>query len=416
MAESLFPRCDNTGSGRIITPPFAVLCAAAFAEFLGVGMVIPVLPRFVINDLSRSSFDVGLAVGIFAVGALACRPKAGQWGDERGRRPLIVTGLLLTAAASAGVGLLPNFSMLLLLRIVAGVGQALFFIGSATTAADIAPEERRGEALSLFSLPVYLGLGLGPAIGEAILHADGAAWAFVVAGGTPLLALLLTPWLAEAPPASRSAVDAGGTSARWVHPAALAPGIVMLLGLVGFIGFQAYLPLYADDIHLRNVQVVFLTYAVLVMLTRVAGAKVPDRLGSKRTAAYANVLIGSGLAFVASVPHPWAVYAGVVPLAVGMAMQYPALIALALSGPPEQERARVVSTFSAFFDVAQVTGGLILGAAASGLGNRAVFAGGAISAAFALAVLVGVPRARRPLWRAARVFAQPEAWAPPGAE
>jgi MFS family permease len=404
---------------RIITRPFVLLCLAAFAEFLGVGMVIPVLPRFVVDDLSRSTFDVGLSVGIFAVGALACRPKAGRWGDERGRRPLITVGVLLTAVATAGIGLFPNFVVLLALRVVTGVGQALFFIGAATTAADLAPEERRGEALSLFSLPVYLGLGLGPAVGEVILHAHGAGAAFVVAGVLAGAGMVLVPFLPD--------VRAAGTpssgelpSPRWVHPAALAPGVVMLLGLVGFIGFQAYLPLYADDIHLHNVQVVFLLYAVLVMVTRVAGAQVPDRLGSKRTAAYANMLIGSGLAFIALVPQVWAVYVGVVPLALGMAMQYPALIALALSGPPEHERARVISTFSAFFDVAQVTGGLILGAAASGFGNRAVFAGGGISAGLAILVLVGVPGrrmlGRRRSWRATRVLAEPDVWAPPGAE
>jgi hypothetical protein len=66
--------------------------------------------------------------------------------------------------------------------------------------------------------------------------------------------------------------------------------------------------------------------------------------------------------------------------------------------------------------VAQVTGGLILGAAASGFGNRAVFAGGAISAGLAISVLVGVPHRRRRPWRPAPVYAQPETWAPPGAE
>jgi MFS family permease len=190
-------RSDTGPSARIITRAFVLLCVAALVEFLGVGMVIPVLPRFVVDDLSHSTFDVGLAVGIFAVGALACRPKAGQWGDERGRRPLITAGMALTAVATAGVGLLPTFWVLLALRIVTGTGQALFFIGAATTAADLAPEERRGEALSLFSLPVYLGLGVGPAIGELILHAHGAAPAFIVAGALAGAGLLLVPFLAD---------------------------------------------------------------------------------------------------------------------------------------------------------------------------------------------------------------------------
>ena len=48
--------------------------------------------------------------------------------------------------------------------------------------ADIAPPERRGQALSWFSVTAYLGQGIGPAIGESIASAAGRPWAFSAAG------------------------------------------------------------------------------------------------------------------------------------------------------------------------------------------------------------------------------------------
>src|SRR5438034_8431619 len=93
-------KVERDRAAPLLTRPFMLLGLAAFVEFLSVGMVIPVLPRFVVGDLHRGTFAVGLSVGIFALGALACRPRAGRWGDERGRRPLIVVGLVLTAIAN----------------------------------------------------------------------------------------------------------------------------------------------------------------------------------------------------------------------------------------------------------------------------------------------------------------------------
>ena len=63
----------------------------------------------------------------------------------------------------------------MLIRLVTGVGDALFFTGSATLVADMAPPERRGQALSYFSITAYLGQGLGPTLGESVASGVGSS-------------------------------------------------------------------------------------------------------------------------------------------------------------------------------------------------------------------------------------------------
>ena len=48
------------------------------------------------------------------------------------------------------------------IRLVAGAAEATFVVGAYTVIADIAPEDRRGEALSLVTLASYIGLTIGP--------------------------------------------------------------------------------------------------------------------------------------------------------------------------------------------------------------------------------------------------------------
>jgi len=389
---------------------FPVLCLVALAEFAGVGITIPALPRFVSADLGLGDLAVGFAVGVFAVGALGIRPLAGHWGDAHGRRLLVVAGMLVTAIPTALTGLTETFALLIALRILTGVGQALFFVGAATLAADLAEPDRRGAALSLFSLPIYVGLGVGPALGEYLFAQHGADIAFLVAGLLPAAALLLSPLLPDHRPAGRGQPRARGPL---LHPAAFGPGVVILLGLLGFIGYQAYLPLYSDQIGLGRPELVFLMYSAIVIAVRTVGARLPDVLGAARTGTMAGVALVIGLSTVALVPHPTAVYAGTAVLAVGMALQYPALMSLAVSRAPEEERARVVSTFSGFFDLAQAGGGAVLGAAAAAFGYQAAFGCGALAALSG--VLVLRLRVTRPS-RDVDVRDEPEAYLPPGAD
>jgi MFS family permease len=387
---------------------FPLLCLAAFAEFVGVGITIPVLPRFVRDDLAMGDLAVGLLVGIFAVGALGIRPLAGRWGDRHGRRPLVIAGLAITSVPTGLVGLCHQYGLVLGLRVVTGVGQALFFVGAATLAADLAEPGRRGAALSIFSLPIYVGLGVGPAIGEYLYGAHGAGITFAVAGSLPLLGLALAPVLPDHRPSAGE-----GAAGGWFHPAAFGPGVVILLGLLGFVGLQAYLPLYSDQIGLDRPELVFLLYAGIVVGVRTLGAGLPDRLGAGRAGTIANILLAAGLGTVSLLPYPPAVFAGVGVLAVGMALQYPALMSLAVGRAPEEQRARVVSTFSGFFDLAQAGGGALLGAAAAAFGYRAAFGCGALAALVGLTVLR--LRVARPV-RAADVRGEPAAYLPEGAE
>jgi predicted MFS family arabinose efflux permease len=407
---------------------FPLLCLAAFAEFVGVGITIPALPRMISEDLRLGDLAVGVAVGVFAIGALGIRPFAGRWGDTRGRRPLVIAGLLITAVPTAATGLGQHYGVLLALRVATGVGQALFFVGGATLAADLARPGRRGAALSVFSLPIYLGLGVGPAVGEYLFARHGAGLAFLVAGGLPVLALALAPLLPDHRPdqprpdqprpdqprrGQRRRGQAAPAKGPLLHPAALGPGVVILLGLLGFIGFQAYLPLYADQIGLDRPELVFLLYSGIVIAVRTVGASVPDRLGAARTGTVASLALATGLATVTAVPRPAAVFIGTAVLAFGMALQYPALMSLAVGRAREQERAQVVSTFSGFFDLAQAGGGAVLGVAAAAAGYRAAFGCGALSALLGLLVLrLHVTRPGR----AVPVHDEPDAYLPPGAD
>lgn len=228
---------------RLITRPFVSVTITAFVFFFYIGIVLVTIPRFIEDELGAGEFGVGLAVATFAAAAIVARPFLGRLIERFGRRALMMAGALVAAAAGALLGLSTELWHVLVLRAFMGLGEAALFVGAATLIADLSPPHRRAEAASYFSVAVYGGIGLGPAIGEWVLADDRYALTFLVAAGFSALAAVTV--LGVPKRVDRSSVPAtADEKPPLFHRAALWPGVVLASGIAAFSVFAAFLPDY----------------------------------------------------------------------------------------------------------------------------------------------------------------------------
>lgn len=357
---------------RLVTGSFAVITLAALAYFTAIGMSLPTLPRMVEDDLGGGGLAVGVTAGALAVTAALLRPWVGRTGDRSGRRVLVVGGGTVAAVALLGHGLAADVPQLVLARLVMGGGEAMFFVGAATAVQDLAPDARRGEAASYFSVAIWGGTGIGPFLAEVLRDAHGTDAVWWTAAALCAIGALLG-----------LAVPGGGsgqapTSTRLVHPAALAPGVVLLLAVTGLGAFQTFVALHVDDLGMHDAAGVFLLYSAVVLVVRVAGARAADVFGGRRVAGAGIALGAVGLALIALATTPAGLYAGTAVMALGLAPVYPALFSLVIGATPDNERTAAVATFTLFFDLSQGLGLPLLGLVAALGGERAAFGAGAV--------------------------------------
>jgi len=368
----------------LISAPFVIVTFATLAFFVFVGIAVSTLPRFIEDELGGDGLAVGVNLAVFSIAAIAARPMIARIGDRYGRRFLMVGGALLAGAAIATTAFVHSLATLLPLRAISGVGEAALFVGAATLIADLSPSERRAEGASYFSLAVFGGLGIGPVVGEVVLGNDRYRAVYLVASLFCVAAALIA---LRAPNRVAGVVTAPVDSeARGFHRAALLPGLVLACGIGGFAAFNAFLPTHAEALGMPA-SVPFLVYSVLCLSLRVVGARLPERLGLGNALMAALVGISGGLLLLALLDHPSGVYLGTAVLAFGMALLYPSLMAFAVNSVTEPERARVLASFTMFFEVGTVVGGLLLGSVARFGGEQGAFAGGAILAASGIWVL-----------------------------
>jgi MFS family permease len=359
----------------MLTARFGVVTAATFAYFLGLGSLLPTLPTYVEDVLGGDGLAVGVVVGSFAVAAAIVRPWAGRIGDRFGRRVLLSGGALLVGVTTLAYTLVDAVPALVALRLFTGLGEAAVFVGAATATQDMAPPDRRGEAASYFSVALYSGLALGPALGERLADSGDYHRVWFVAGSAALLAALLGLWTP-----SGASPDAPRPT-KLLHRAALGPGLVLMLGLIPFTGFSAFLALYGPDVGMADTGPVFFVYAGTVLAIRIVGAKLPDRLGWRRASTIALVSVTLGVLVIAVWPAVAAIWFAAIALGIGMSLLYPALFSAALHEVPDHERSQAVGTFSLFFDLAQGVGAPLLGLVVALSSERGAFAAAGIIAA-----------------------------------
>jgi MFS family permease len=391
----------NARSDRLFSPAFIALTLSELAYFTAAGLVLGVTPFFVAGPVGSDEAGLGLVAASFGVTTLLLRPYAGRLSDRRGRRPLLVAGAMLAAVSLLAHPLTSDLTALVGLRLALGVGEALFFVAGFAALADLAPPGRAGEALSYNSLALYVGVALGPIIGQLLVDAGGFAAAWIGGSVLSLAAALLAMRLPEALARPALVAPAEDEPVPILHRAALRPGVALATGVAAMSGFLLLAGPHAERTGLDAWSLTFLLFGGIVVVVRLAFAKLPDRVPPMRlgAAALATAAVGLGIASVA--PAIVGLIVGTVGLAVGVAFMTPALFAATFARVAPSERGAAAGTATLFIDLGFSGGPLLVGLLAARAGIPAAFAvAGMIALAGALATLG--PPSRRTIPRRVR--------------
>ncbi|MCM3602804.1 multidrug efflux MFS transporter NorA [Robertmurraya korlensis] len=219
-----------------------------FIAFLGIGLVIPVLPTLM-NELGITGTTVGYLTAAFAIAQLVVSPMAGKAADQFGRKKMIIIGLFIFGASEFLFGMGKEIEILFISRMLGGVSAA--FIMPAVTAfiADITNLETRPKALGYMSAAISTGFIIGPGIG-GFLAEFGTRIPFFFAGGLGALAAVLSIFLLSEP--DRSEVHneketEGQVSVKRIFaPKYSYAFLLIFITSFGLAAFESFFSLFVD--------------------------------------------------------------------------------------------------------------------------------------------------------------------------
>jgi len=376
---------------RLLTRAFVRIWLATLGAFTTFGMVVLTLPLYTKDELSRGSIGVGVAIGAGSLTSMLSSPLSGRLGDRRGRRPLLLAGGAVMLVCYLALALNPGLGAIVGIRLLAGAAEATFVVGAYTAVADIAPEARRGEAMSLVTLASYIGLTIGPVLADLVLGGHRFAAVWFVAAGLIFGSIVMIATFHETRPEAEEHASPG-----WLPPrGAVLPGLLVLLGLLGFGGFAAFAALYARDLGIDRPGLVFALFGGVISLVRAFGRRIPDTLGARRTLVVSFITLASGLATIGAWQSTTGLLLGTVIFGAGQALTYPSAMLLAMEATSTADRSATVGSVGAFVDVAIGLGAVMLGGVAAVAGYGGAFLVAAAVALSGLAVLVPLRPSRR---------------------
>jgi predicted MFS family arabinose efflux permease len=351
-----------------VTAQFMALALAELAYFTADGIAILALPLHVTGPLGGSEAGAGLAFGAFAVTALVARPFAGRLTDSWGRLPLMMVGAGIAAVGLALTAYAGGLATVVGLRLLLGLGEAAFFVAAMAALADLAPPSRMGEALSYNSLGLYLGLTLGPPLGERLIDLGGFRAAWLGAATLAAAAVLLARRVGETRD-PRAEPGPGGL----LHVPAIAPGIGFLTSIVAMGGFLAFAALHAEESGLADASLPLVVYGGTVVVGRIAFGRYVDRVPPLPLAAAALGTMGLGMLLLTFVSTPFGVLAGSALTASGIVFSTPAFFSAIFATASPAQRGTASGAASIALDVGLAGGPLMVGLVAEQQGMTGAF-------------------------------------------
>jgi len=252
---------------------------------------------------------------------------------------------------------------------------------------DVAPDNRRAQALGYLSSGIWGGLSIGPAIGQ-VLGSMSSVAVFLTVSSLAVMAIVFV-MDEEARPHQHS-------PSRWFPPPVLLPGILLGLGNVTYAAMAGFLVLLLPH-RGHGAAWAFPAFAAAVLFGRAVFGGLPDRMGPRGTAA--QLVRGLCVPRGGLDRHPGR-HNSVLALpaaslvGLGYAFPWPALATVVVGQVPVAERAAALGALNAFYDLFVAASSAIAGAAAGQWGLTAPFwmALACVGSAAALVVISGIGR------------------------
>lgn len=344
---------------KIFSKDFALIWFANFFVFLGFQMTLPTIPVF-INDLGGSDQLIGIVVGVFTFSALLIRPYVGHALESKGRGYVYIFGLFLFVLSVGSFGFLSIMWLIIMMRIVQGIGWGYSTTASGTIATDLIPPKRRGEGMGYFGLSGNFALAVGPALGLTLAHTINFTALFLICATLGFISLLLALNI------EYKKVDASPNKTRparfdVIEKSAIHPSIILFFITSTFGGITSFLPLYAAEKDIAGIQLYFISYALFLILSRVFAGRIYDVKGDLYVVPPGIVLTFIAMILLSWLPNTLTMVVAGALFGFGFGAVQPALQAWAVDQAPGNRKGMANATFFSFFDLGVGVGAMLFG-------------------------------------------------------
>ena len=398
---------------RVYTRSFMLLFFMEFTIFVTFYMLLPTVPLY-IKELGGSNSTVGLVIGIAGPIAAFGVPLYGLGVDRWSRKGMAILGLAINVIGALIMVIVVSPLAMLVPTILRRVGSGATGAATRTLILDIAPPNRRGEAMTNFATSHNIAIAFGPAMGLWIYNDFGSTELFITCA-TVMAGASLFLWPVAGRPHAEgqrsggrpqsSSLPEGDVEQRketWVDrlivPEALVPGITVLLIAAAYLATTTFVSILGEEREIPNYEWFFVVYAVVVISGRLLTGRVSDTYG-RAIILLPSLTLTVGCMITLAFTHSTIGFlAAAFMLGLGFGTGQPMLQALAADWTPPEKYGRAMAMMMGGFSFGSAAGTVFVGEVSERLDFAAAFLGLAVVAGLAMVIAWwGFRRRRIPL-------------------
>jgi MFS family permease len=339
------------------------------------GVIIPLIPIYV-EQMGVTGIWIGILFAVYSGTRVLMAPFIGRLSDKKGRKPLLMAGLMLAALAALGYIWAGNPWQLVVVRIIHGAAGGLIFPIAMSYVGDLSPVGKEGTWMGYFSATAFIALGLGPLMSGVLTEHFGMTVTFISMSGLGFLSFLIAGILL---PESRAKQVAD--KAQISFRAILSSG--MIQGLLGYrltleAGWGIYivsLAILAAGLGLGPSQIgILLTANILISsLMMIVFGRVADKVNKKGMIIVSGVITAASLAAMPLIGGFWPLLALNIFAGIVGAAEYPPASALIITEGRRFGMGSTVAVLTMSTSAGMVVGPLIGGILLDTADVKAVF-------------------------------------------
>ncbi|WP_394219331.1 MFS transporter [Halobacillus trueperi] len=358
---------------RLWTSSFLNVCASNFLVFLVFYLLFVTMPIYTIESIGVAEGEAGLIITVFLLAAILIRPLSGQWVESFGRKPVVVIALSIYLGSSFLYLWFDSFSTLLIIRFIQGIGFGMGTTALGAIAADIVPDQRKGEGLGYFAMSMNFAMVIGPFLGLTLIQKAGFTVMFYVCVVLAVMALFTGIVIRVEPlkdPAKRSIVPSvHNLLEKPVIPIALT-GAVMALAYAGVLSFVS---VYANQLGLAEAaSYFFVVYALVLLVSRPFTGRWFDQYGENVIVIPSILIFGAGMMVLSFANTAFVLLLAGGLIGLGWGTLVPSMQTVALKKVPGRAGS-ATATFFTIFDIGIGIGSYVVGAIATGIGFSSLY-------------------------------------------
>lgn len=323
--------------------------------------------------ISSSGTYAGLITASFYVGSVGMRLVNGTLVQKCGAHKLILISAGLCLAACFAHNFAGIIIVLLIFRILHGVGYSIFSTASGTAASYMVPKNRIGEGMGYFTLGNVLAMAVGPSIALAIVSANTLSqfhYLFDTAAVICAIALILVCFIKVGQTDGSDAEKIEQKIATQKLPktflgfekGVVLPVIISFLMTFSYSPVIIYLSVYGLQKGLGNVGIAFTMYAVGLLSSRLFTGRLSDRFGPDCVMIPAYICGMISLSTIAFCSAKWQLYLAMVVLGLCIGAYNPQINVFCISRCSKERRGTATAAFNGASDL-----GLAVGSAVTGI-------------------------------------------------